>query len=111
MVAENVVTDTHTHTQSKYCNPRCTCAPRVNDDSECSISSDDASVTSEEIMEKVNGELALFIYLQQFVQNPLSAPSQEPIAKCSRVHQCDTTCIHAALVHKLLDDECNGILL
>ena len=32
-----------------------------NDDSECSIGSDDASVTSEEIMENVNGELALFI--------------------------------------------------
>ena len=26
---------THTHTQDKYCNPRCACAPRVNYD-ECS---------------------------------------------------------------------------
>ena len=24
------VTDTHTNTQTKYCNPRCACAPRVN---------------------------------------------------------------------------------
>ena len=35
-VAENVVTDkrtdnTHTHTQTKYHNPRCTCMPRVNE--------------------------------------------------------------------------------
>jgi len=26
-------TDTHTGTQSKYSNPRCACAPRVNDQS------------------------------------------------------------------------------
>ena len=32
VVAENVVTDTHTHTdtQTKYCNPHSSCAPRVN---------------------------------------------------------------------------------
>ena len=31
-----MLSDTHTHThtdrQTKYCNPRCTCAPRVNED-------------------------------------------------------------------------------
>ena len=25
-----MVTDGHTDTQTKYCNPRCACAPRVN---------------------------------------------------------------------------------
>ena len=31
IVAENVVTDRHTHTQTdKYRNPRCACTPRVN---------------------------------------------------------------------------------
>ena len=29
-MAEKVVTDTHTHT--KYCNPRCACTSRVNND-------------------------------------------------------------------------------